>query len=321
MRILTDCPDALGGLSGAGGWRRESPESWPETERTLWTALRGGGEVWVGRGDHTGFWSLVLAVAEAPDSQFDVLRHLLAAGLVLPGPIACLGLSGRRFHGHHGREWVAAAGNLHLSVAIDAEGLAAKDSLALTMLPAVATVEGITRASRGALRPGIKWVNDILIAGRKVAGVLAATQVSGDRIAGTVLGIGVNVATTPELRPTPFVPAAGSLAEAGAELSLTEVLVAILEALAARFKELRADGPAALHDAYRRASVVIGREVCIWDDVPGGVADTPPRARGVVRDIGRDLSLHLEGRAEPVTEGRLAIADDLWSPADPEEPI
>lgn len=320
MRTLSDCPDALRGWSDAAGWRRDSPETWSATERALWTALGGGGAAWVcrgGEGDRSGFWALLLAMAQAPDSQFDVVRHLLAGGLVLPGPVACLALTGSRFHGHHGREWVAVAGNLHLSVALDTGGLAARDSLALTMLPAVAVVEGITTASRGSLKPGIKWVNDVLIAGRKVAGVLAATQVSGDRLAGAVLGIGVNVATTPELRPMPFVPVAGSLAEAGAELSLTGVLAAVLESLAARFEQLRARGPGALHEAYRRASVVIGREVCVWDDVPGSVPDTTgthPRARGVVRDIGRDLSLHLEGRDEPVTEGRLVIVGDSRDP-------
>jgi BirA family biotin operon repressor/biotin-[acetyl-CoA-carboxylase] ligase len=317
MRTLTDCPDALGGGSGAAAWRRESPDAWSATERALWAALGGGAEAWVGRGldaARPGFWSLLLAVAHAPDSQFDVLRRLLAGGLVLPGPVACLALSGRRFHGHHGREWVAAAGNLHLSAALDAGGLAAGNGVALTMLPAVAAVEGITEASGGTSRPGIKWVNDVLIAGRKVAGVLAATRSSGDRITEVVLGIGVNVAAAPEVRLTPFVPAVGSLAGAGVEVSLADVLAAILGAVAARFQQLRAEGPGALHEAYRRYSVVIGREVCIWDDVPGGEPDparTPPRARGVVRDIGPDLSLHLEGRAEPVREGRLAIVGNL----------
>jgi biotin-[acetyl-CoA-carboxylase] ligase BirA-like protein len=314
MRILTDCPDALAAWRPASGWRRESLAACAEAERSLWGALAGAAMVWTGRRPGTGrasFWSLLLALTRAPDSQFDVLRRLLKGGLVLPGPVACLALDGRGFHGHHGRSWVAAAGNLHMSVAFDAKGIPARESATLTMLPAVAVVEGIARASGGALQPGIKWINDVVIAGRKVAGVLTATQVSGEQLTGAVLGIGVNVGVVPDVAPTPFVPAVGSLAAAGVELALAEVLEAILDSLAWRLEELQAAGPRPLHEAYVRASVVIGRPVAVFQDSRG---DDPsalsPLARGVVRDIGPDLSLRLEGLTEPVRDGRLAVVEE-----------
>lgn len=313
MRILTDCPEALGEWSPASGWRREPPAEWSAAERALWEALGGRADVRsasTGGAGRASFWSLLIAVAEAPDSQFDVLRRLLAGGLALPGPVACIAVEGRRFHGRHGREWIAAAGNLHLSVALDARDLPARHCASVTMLPVVAVVDAIVHASGGALKPGIKWINDVLLAGRKVAGVLTATQVSGERLTGVVLGIGVNVATTPQVVPTPFVRAVGSLAEAGARLTPADLLTAILESLAQRFEELHAEGPRALHEAYRRASVVIGREVLVFEDSRSGDASRAPVcARGVVRDIRPDLSLEIEGCTEPVSDGRLVLVE------------
>ncbi len=178
------------------------------------------------------------------------------------------------------------------------------------MLPAVAVVDAVRDACRGAVEPGIKWVNDILVGGRKVGGVITSTQVLGDRITSVVLGIGLNVARTPPVSPTPFVPAAGSLAEAGAHASLKEVLASMLPALAGRCEQLVRCGPQALAAAYRSASIVIGREVCIWDEEAGtGAGLPPPILRGKVRDIGPDLSLWLEGVEKPVARGRLAFAE------------
>jgi hypothetical protein len=83
------------------------------------------------------------------------------------------------------------------------------------------------------------------------------------------------------------------------------------------------DGPGPLLDAYRDASLVIGREVCVFEEsedgeipaggrsaalLPGGVL------RGTVRGIAADLSLILEGVETPVASGRVAFAEDCPRP-------
>ncbi len=64
------------------------------------------------------------------------------------------------------------------------------------------------------LNPAIKWPNDVLLAGRKVAGVLAETTWEGERPAAVVVGLGVNLA--PEATPPPGVAdfPAGCVADA-----------------------------------------------------------------------------------------------------------
>jgi BirA family biotin operon repressor/biotin-[acetyl-CoA-carboxylase] ligase len=317
MLILTDCPECLGSFTTEPvSWSRRPVTELSEVDQALWQTLGSGSQVSVGEWPDpgpAGFWSRALIVAKATSSQFDLLRELLGSGLTLPGPLACLALAGRKFHGQRGRAWAAAPGNLHLCIALQPKEVAARDGLALTMLPAVAVVAGIREASGGTLLPGIKWVNDILLEDDKIGGVLTATQSQGERLTLVVHGIGLNVAATPEVPPTPFVPSVGCLAEAGAEVALPDLFTSVLTAFGEPYLGFVRGGPAALFEAYRDDSLVIGREVCIWEDsaserVPGEPWP-PPLVRGTVTGIAPDLSLSLSGVPEPVTKGRLAFAE------------
>ena len=316
MLVLSDCPERLAGLAGVeDGW--EVPvESLAPSDQALWGALGTRPRPWRGHGRDpgpAGFWSRALIVGEAPSSQFDALRESLAAGLELPGPTACLALAGRGFHGQRGRPWAALPGNLHLCVVFPEPGLAARELPSLPMLPVVALVDAVRAVTGETLRPGIKWVNDVLLDGRKVGGALTASQTQGDRVSSVLLGIGLNVATAPPVPATPFVPSVGCLAEAGATATWPDAALALFAALGRRLVELLRHGPATLLEAYRNASVVIGREVCIFPpEAPSGTAAFAPAplVRGTVVGIGADLSLTLDGVEAPVTSGRLAFAED-----------
>ncbi|MCG6925087.1 MAG: biotin--[acetyl-CoA-carboxylase] ligase [Acidobacteria bacterium] len=329
MIVLCDCPERLAGLAGTEDGAETRVDRLPPTEQALWRVLGGTGRPWRGVSPGPGppgFWSHAVVVSEAPSSQFDVLRESLAGALQLPGPTACVALSGRGFHGQRGRPWLSAPGNLHMCVAFPSPPLVAREALSLPMLPALAVVDAVRVVTGGALRPGIKWVNDLLVDGHKIGGVLTATQVRADRIDAILLGIGVNVATAPPVPPTPFVPLVGCLAEAGVKTTWAEVAFSVMTALGRRMGDLAVHGPGALLDAYRASSLVIGQEVCVFSDSQPGetrVGATPP-LRGTVRDIAADLSLVLEGVETPVTSGRLAFAEDCRDsapgPEGPTEP-
>jgi BirA family biotin operon repressor/biotin-[acetyl-CoA-carboxylase] ligase len=313
--VLSDCPERLPGLVRADSWSEVRKGSLLPSDEALWRALGARHRLWSGASDDPGppdFWSRALVVAEAPSSQFDTLRERLDHGLELPGPVACLALSGRGFHGQRGRPWQSAPGNLHLCVVVPEPRIAARDVGLLTLLPALALVDAIRAVSGGTLRPGIKWVNDVWLGERKIGGVLTATKTQADRVSALVLGIGLNVATAPPVPPTAFVPSVGCLAAAGTAATLAEATVCVLQAVGRRVSEAVAAGPATLIAAYRDASLVIGREVCVFEDPPreAGAGGRPACIRGTVRGIGDDLSLVLEGVAEPVTSGRLAFAED-----------
>jgi len=301
-----------------GAWIEATPSALTPADATLWKSVGGGERLWIrtaGVPASIRFWSRIFVVASAPSSQFDALRDGAASTLEPPGPVACLAITGRGFHGHRGRSWAALAGNLHLSVALPRPDVPARHGLALTILPAVALCDAVLASGGGAIRPGIKWVNDLLVEGRKVAGVISTTQSQGDRLELAVLGIGLNVERTPQVAPTPFTPEVGALRQfAGGEtLTLSRLFWAMLDALPRRIEQLAAHGPAPLLDAYRRASLALGRRVRVWEEGIDEVAPPgfwpPPLARGIVREIGEDLALRIEGRQEPVARGRLAFEE------------
>jgi len=259
---------------------------------------------------------VVLLRDDAPRSQYALMNEILAAGGVLPDGLACLALTGSRFQGQRGRAWSALRGNLHLSVHFVLDLDAAEHQAGLAVLPAVATARAIEAASGGRVRPGTKWVNDLMLDGRKVAGVLTATQLHAGRLRHVVIGVGVNVARAPELPPGPRVPCPGSLAEIDAAFAAEDAWARLLPPLLAELERGRAllvagEGAALLAD-YRARATFLGRAVTIWpvDEGPDPAA-VRPLARGVVQALRDDLSLELEGVDAPVHTGRMTLDDRL----------
>ncbi len=287
----------------------------PPPEAALFARLGGGAEAVLAGpppGAAARFFHRLFLVEEAPVSQFDVLRDHLSSGGVLPGPVATAARGGRGFHGHRGRSWSTVRGNLHLCAAFAPEGLPADAALGMVMLPALVAAEAIRDASGGSLDPLVKWVNDVTVGGRKVAGSLTTTQVDEAGLLAVVLGIGVNVEARPPVAPTPFVPAAACLRDypCAADLTEADLLRAALEAFARLSSAAIAGGPGVLYPEYRRRSAVLGEEVRIYPEGGGDHAADPPLACGVVEDLRPDLSLLLRGRPESVDRGRLAFERD-----------
>lgn len=94
--------------------------------------------------------------------------------------------------GRFGRTWVSQPGNLYFSVVFYPTLMALP---LLSPLAGVAVVRAIAKTT--SLRPRIKWPNDVLIDGKKVAGILVESVISGEEVRYAVLGIGVNVALDP----------------------------------------------------------------------------------------------------------------------------
>ncbi len=78
-------------------------------------------------------------------------------------------------------------------------------------------------------RPQIKWPNDVLVGGKKVCGILAEASWEGDRLAGLVLGIGINIATSSVSLEDDFLFPADSLQHGlGTDLNRMDLLVEVL---------------------------------------------------------------------------------------------
>jgi BirA family transcriptional regulator, biotin operon repressor / biotin---[acetyl-CoA-carboxylase] ligase len=162
--------------------------------------------------------------------------------------------------GRHGRVWHTAPGqSLALSVLLR-RGC---EPPALGLLPLAAGLAVAEALERLGARPDLKWPNDVLLGGRKVAGVLCET-----RRAAAVVGVGVNLGQTEADFPGEISTTATSLALAGVTASREDVAAAFLVALESRWDELRHAGPATLLGAWRARAACWGRAFTVR--APGG---------------------------------------------------
>jgi len=167
--------------------------------------------------------------------------------------------------GRLARTWVSPAGaGLYVSV------LLRPAEVPPTATGSLAIVAGLALADLCAelgVDATLKWPNDVLVGGGKLAGVLAELVAQQDNQA-VVLGIGLNVNPVGDVEPGPGGLAATSLAECGARTAdRTEVALRLLRALAEReaaWRTARGDlAEAGMLDAYRRVCGTIGRAVTV----------------------------------------------------------
>jgi BirA family biotin operon repressor/biotin-[acetyl-CoA-carboxylase] ligase len=253
-------------------------------------------------------WDQLHVVESAPQSQYDLLIELNRSGESLPDGVLCVAGEGKRFHGFKNRSWTASPGNLHVSLnlapsqPIDHFGPGFMILAAVSVIDAIDTVPGLENQA------GIKWVNDILINDAKVCGVLAYTQTKADAVTSAVLGIGLNVETTPSVAPTLSVPKVGSLCEVVTDRDLcsqASLLGALMKSLDRNYRSLLNGNYETLLGRYRKRSVVIGRDVDVLSDDP--TAERQVLASGRVNGLGQDLELLLEGSERPISRGRLVF--------------
>ena len=128
----------------------------------------------------------------------NLYAHRLAEKGGLEGEIV-IAESQSRGKGRMGRGWVSPPNlNLYLSVILRPK-LPPKHAPQITLMSAVALAE--TVRSFTPFPPEIKWPNDILVKGKKLAGILTESSCNPDSILFVILGIGVNLNFPRELMP------------------------------------------------------------------------------------------------------------------------
>ncbi|MGE3911692.1 MAG: biotin--[acetyl-CoA-carboxylase] ligase [Chloroflexota bacterium] len=147
--------------------------------------------------------------------------------------------------GRQGRVWVCPP-RAGLLMSILLRGRNAPPPYTFTMLAAVALSESIERLL--ALEPAIKWPNDVVLGGKKVAGVLAEATHDG-REQTVIVGVGVNVNL--ELAELSDLPQATALSlEAGRSVHRGELLALMLERCDSWLRRDNATGLNALWQAW-----------------------------------------------------------------------
>ncbi len=187
--------------------------------------------------------------------------------------------------GRRGRRWQDPPGEALLASIVLRPRLEAAAAGWLPLAVAVGAARAVARAT--GIAPGIKWPNDLLHEGRKLAGILVELTLDERDVRYAVAGLGLNVHQTSF--PEEIADRASSLRQAlGYRGTRAELMAALVPYVLEAVEELEQE-PARLQAAWRAQSVSLGRVVEIR-----GVQGV---ARGLAVDVDEIGRIVLEGAA------------------------
>lgn len=200
-------------------------------------------------------------------------------------------LAGR---GRGGRRWESSAATGLLFSVVLRPGIGLERVSSLPIVVALAVADALPVAAQ------IAWPNDLVVDGRKLAGVLCETVLDEHGVQFAVVGIGINVHQAPTLIDGRW--PVSSLDDHVAGVRRTDVLVAVVESLAQHYRSWCADrldlvSAFAPRDALRGASVEIDQ---------GGL-----RIRGTadgIDDRGRLRLVQDDGSVSTIASGEVNLA-------------
>jgi BirA family biotin operon repressor/biotin-[acetyl-CoA-carboxylase] ligase len=240
-----------------------------------------------------------IQVFQETTSTNDVIEKLARDG-VKEG-VVVFAESQTKGRGRLGRKWISPSRRgLWFSILLrpDLRPVAATQ---LTVAAATALRRAI--AAQTGLPPEIKWPNDILIGGRKVAGILTELNAELDRVKYVILGMGVDVNLNAADFPADLRSLATSLkTEAGRTVSRADLAVTILREFDSDYARIAAGEFAAVADEWELHCTTIGHEVVIHIG--------QREIRGQAEALGEDGALLVRtehGHLEPIIGGDVTV--------------
>lgn len=250
-------------------------------------------------GTSTPAWAArVESLDEIDSTNSEAMRRALAGET---GPLWLRANTQTHGRGRSGRTWGSPRGNLYATL-LFAPHCSPATVHQLSLLAGVAVYDAI--ASPRALPPGLrlKWPNDVLIGGAKLAGVLAESIVGQSGTLVALLGIGINLAAA----PTTSARATTCLAVHGSNLE-PEACLTALDATVSRWLAAwdRGNGFATVRSAWLARAGPEGERLTI--NAGGGLMEG--RFAGLDAD-GCLLLKGVEGNTRRFTFGDVSIVPD-----------
>ncbi len=164
--------------------------------------------------------------------------------------------------GRRGRAWYSPAGEGVYVSLILRPALPPNEAAKLTLLSSVAVAETLNALTPLAAR--IKWPNDIMAGGRKLAGILTQVSTEMEAVDYMIVGIGINVNTPPESFPADLRSVAASVrGETGSSFPRITLLRLLLEQFETWYGRLAECGFQPVMERWKALSDIIGRRISV----------------------------------------------------------
>jgi BirA family transcriptional regulator, biotin operon repressor / biotin---[acetyl-CoA-carboxylase] ligase len=155
------------------------------------------------------------------------------------------------------RAWWSPPGNLYLS-AILRPSVPGSRAAELGFLGALTVADTVEACLPAGPRVALKWPNDVLVNGAKIAGILPESEVSGENTLWSVLGIGLNVAAAPE---TTLYPAISLAALLDPPVTVDQIIPVLLERLGAWWDGWTRHGFGPVRAAWLQRAYRLGQRI------------------------------------------------------------
>lgn len=177
------------------------------------------------------------------------------------GPLWILAGEQTGGRGRRGRPWVSPRGNFHATLLMTPTGPA--PVVALRSFVAALALRDACVALTGFEGFTLKWPNDVLLNGGKLAGILLESWGEGGRIAHLAVGVGVNLAAAPgadQVEPGAL-PPVSLVKQTGLRITPEVFLAALAPAFARREETLSQHGFAPLREDWLRHAARLGEPI------------------------------------------------------------
>jgi len=228
--------------------------------------------------DSTNTYASKLAVDGEPEGTVVIAEHQTAG------------------RGRLGRKWVSPPGlNIYASIILRPK-VPPRDAPLITFVAAVALARTVRELYK--LDAGIKWPNDLLINGRKSAGILTEMSAEPELVRHIILGFGINVNMSRDDFPEEIKDLSTSvMLELGRKVNRAELMRRFLEEIEKSYLMMIDGKRAEILNEWRSLSVTLGHNVRVtslaWEKA-GFASDIDPEG---------GLILEVDGRYETVTSG------------------
>jgi BirA family transcriptional regulator, biotin operon repressor / biotin---[acetyl-CoA-carboxylase] ligase len=203
-------------------------------------------------------------------------------------------------HGRFGRTWISPLGNLYFSLLLRPQR-PPQETMQLTFVAALAVADAISETMTAGAAVTCKWPNDVLISGKKVAGILLESSLDHrGTVDSLVIGIGVNVASHPPVKDVQY-PATSLWAEGATSETAQSVLDRFCPSFLVWHGEWRERGFFPVREAWLARAERLHRpiEVRLEDDTAAGIFADLDATGALVLQQGRGRRLILAGDVFP----------------------
>jgi BirA family biotin operon repressor/biotin-[acetyl-CoA-carboxylase] ligase len=222
------------------------------------------------------FGQLASLLPDAPSTQ-DIVRG--AAGAMGPEGFIAVAEHQTAGRGRRGRVWEEQPGQALMFSLLLRPDTAVESLAPITLVAAIAIAEALPVAAR------VRWPNDVVIGGAKLAGILAELETPAERDPYVILGVGINANMPAEALPeTDRLPATSLLVETGGIVDRLSLLHGVIDRLQAAYREFEELGFRALFDRWAALDDLAGHavELELGDVTVEGVAKGVDRSGRLV---------------------------------------